>query len=201
MKWIISLFVLLFSLASSLAQFGSGTGSYGTIGAGGAQTNSDNSTYTNIIVSGASKVYSTNLFGTVIGDSAPVGYIGEYYYTNDNVGSDLVTTIVTNVFALTLPPGDWDVQAVGTINATTATATQNKWYLSTTANSIPVINAAGKVTWKYYPYTLTSFIDSTTLDRFQVNTTVTTNVYLNVYLAFTAGSAKAVGHMSARRIR
>jgi len=202
MKWKISLFIFLSSLASSMAQFGSGTGSYGTIGAGGgAQTNSDNSTYTNIIVSGSSKVYSTNLLGTVIGDSAPAGYIGEYYYTNDNVGCALSTGIVTNVFALTLTPGDWDVTAVGTFNATTATVTQGKWILSTTANVIPVVNAGGKIIWRYYPYTSTSFIDSSTIDRFQVNTTVTTNIYLNVYLAFSAGSVQAQGHMSARRIR
>lgn len=185
-----------------MAQFGSGTGSYGTIGSGGgAQTNSDNSTYTNIIVSGSSKVYSTNLFGTVIGDSAPAGYIGEYYYTNDAVGCALVTSVTTNVFALTLTPGDWDLNAVGTFLATSATPTQARWLLNGTPNSILTPGNQGKVVWRYYNVTATSFNDSVTIDRFVVNTTVTTNIYLNVSLTFSAGTVQAVGHMSARRIR
>lgn len=135
--------------------------------------------------------------GSVLGDNANAGAVGEYLTVNGNVS--LTTTTVQNAALLALTPGDWDVQGSCLLNGVGITL----WNATTIAlNNVSATIPAGLG----QQFSLQSAMNtgtptevfSTPTVRFSVSVPIT--VFLVVIANFT-GALAAQGFLRARRVR
>jgi len=125
--------------------------------------------------------------GITDGSNAAAGDIGEYMTSTSGVVG-LTTNVVTNLSALALTPGDWDVSGYVLFQAGAGTHT----YF---AVGIITIDARIMAT---FPGTAIDQLMPTTVHR--VNITAPTTVWVVGQAGFT-GTVNATGTISARRVR
>jgi hypothetical protein len=142
-------------------------------------------------------VSPSQLKGTVAGDNAAAGNIGEYL-TALGAATPLVTGTFTTVTSLTLTPGDWDVQAQGIfayVNTVAATAFCG-------LSSITGVNQFAGFNFGSTEYAGMTINGQNVLvtGSARLNITVAQTIYCVCFASFNT-SCSATGAIRARRVR
>lgn len=132
--------------------------------------------------------------------AAAAGKLGEYVSGTRVGGSAITLTDLTaaNVTSISLTAGDWDVAGVVTFLDEAASTTVRGAIISTTSASFV---SDGSESWSGCPTTLATGNHSASVSRKRIRVTTTTTVYLVALSSFSAGTVKAYGQLTARRVR
>jgi hypothetical protein len=136
-----------------------------------------------------------SIVGVANGAEAAPGTIGEYRTAANNVDTNIPNGGNVRVISLSLTPGDWDVQGVGSLSFSSSGG-YISMTLSTTDGTGP--DAAALAT---YQYAGTIFFIQPCTGTARVNVAVTTPVYLNFHASIDSGTCVATGSIRARRSR
>lgn len=170
-------------------------GAYSIVGSIGTQT-----------VSGI-KTFDTQLIGkgTATNDNAAAGYIGESVRSLVTIASAVSSTGTGQFFDITsisLTTGDWSVSGIIRLAQSGATVTAN-----TCAAAIS-INSGNTTTDHVGGDNAIDMVDPTaaadrysSIPNYRLSLSGTTTVYLKANIGFSAGTPKASGRISAKRIR
>ena len=181
----------------TLAVSRGGTGTTTSTGTGNTVL-SVSPTFTGTVT--AATINPTNITGTTTNDSASAGSVGEFASSAiaSTAAVALTNSTAANVTSISLTAGDWDVEGMVSIAGTSATISARLAAISTASATIPDNG------YQAYDYTITttSNADQTmTLSRQRISLAATTTVYLCAETVFTAGTVKAFGNITARRMR
>ena len=141
--------------------------------------------------------------GTSTNDNAAAGDVGEYVTSINVTGVALGNGTVVNITSITLSAGDWDIS--GYAGFTAAAATTIPFFeanICTTSASFGSPVEAGTAT---VLETVSGFgansVNDVALPVARGSFAVSTTVFLNVEVTFSAGSANGQGRLRARRMR
>lgn len=139
---------------------------------------------------------AVSLQGTVLGDNAITGYVGEYL-TGTASAVPLTTGVAATCASVTVSAGDWDVQGQVTFNpAGTTTMSGYNVGVSTVVGTLPAnSNTSQNLTMT------TGLGQILATPSVRVNVTTSTTVYLSAALNFAVSSASCNGFIHARRMR
>lgn len=147
-----------------------------------------------------------NIIGTVAGDNAAAGSIGEYQEIVIPVGSAVSLTTSTSTSLntpLLLTAGDWDVSGQASfITAGTTSTTMLNVSLSTNNNTLDFTN--GRVSGGNFQANAPGASNNAyniTVGPVRFNFTTSTGMYLVVRANFTTAALSGYGILRARRIR
>jgi len=141
--------------------------------------------------------------GTTTNDSAATGYIGEYKeasVTTASLVSATGTDQAVSVTSLLLSSGDWDVAGL-VVNAPNG-STQSEfggWISLSDGNSFSNILLPGGHVSRLVTSAAVSVMAS--IPSFRVSLDDSTTIYLKAYSAYSAGTPKFAGYITARRAR
>ena len=138
------------------------------------------------------------IFGTISGDNASSGFVGQFISSVVPFASavSMTNNIPNNVTSISLPAGDWQVN--GNIRlSSTVTMTNGGVWTSTTSATIPDASLSCDVGSNTSTFAAIGL--PCPLNR--INVTTTTTVYLSCVTSFTSGSVVACGGIFATRIR
>lgn len=146
-----------------------------------------------------------NLKGTVAGDEAAAGNIGEYLSANNVTGAALTTLVTSTVCSLSLPAGDWRVDGIVIFVPSGTGPNSIIAGIHTVAATLPTDNQVlagnGSLT-QFWASGFTSGKEqclSVTSARY--NITGPQTIYLVAQASFGGGSVVATGRLVARRMR
>jgi hypothetical protein len=188
----------------TIASMSSGSG---TVSSG---TTTDLAVYTGSTIVSSTPVFSTAnsgangvIIGTVAGDDAAPGQVGEYMY--DHFQNFVLTPINTYVDAasIILTPGDWDIAAQVVYNTTSL---PNIIYFDLDINTVPGNSVPGRLVGtttmaSWFEVPANSNETSLTLARLRASITSTTTYYLKLSTNYTGSAPECSGMISARRMR
>ncbi len=141
---------------------------------------------------------TSGIKGTVAGDNANAGSVGEFVNSEFSSVSVSNTAIAQNLTNVTLTPGDWDVEGAATYTSRTG-ATMSIWLagVNTTSGTMPSLGnyfqSGGSIT----ATGAATAIPPVT----RINVSSATTVYLVGEAVFSGGSVTAAGVLRARRVR
>jgi len=151
-----------------------------------------------------SKVYTQGVAGTTTNDAAAAGDIGEAVSSNVLIASAVSATGTgqrTVITSISLTAGDWDVSGLIVVTRNSATMTGIQVGIGTASGD----NETGFVDGSNSTYapapTSDSFHQPVTIPPFRVSISASGTYYLKFYGAYSAGTPKAFGRISARRVR
>ena|ERR1051326_222621 len=163
-------------------------------------------TTSSFTITGAVTLSSATITGAHDGTNASSGTIGEYF--SDSLTGQNVNTSNTrqDMRSLTLPPGDWDVSALGVVNIGTVGTgwTQFNVGISTTSgNSTAGMTVGDNDSSFIFAQTQTVPSQmSLAVPTFRISTSVSEVVYLKVLVIWAGtGNPTFSGRISARRAR
>lgn len=138
--------------------------------------------------------------GTTTNDAAAAGKVGEHVSAIVASGDAVTLTTATaaNVASISLTPGDYDVSGHVTILGTGVTTTAQAAGIGATSATLPT---DGSEAYGALQLTTTTANQSLSLSRKRISLAVITTIYLVARCTFTAGTAKAFGSITARRVR
>ena len=171
-----------------------------TIGGGHIHLDGDSTVSGNGYVEGALSFSDYGgIAGTVSGEDAPTGLVGEF--VESKVASSSAVTLTNgtpaNVVSISLTAGDWDVTGIVSYSFEGLTpSAAHQAGISTTSATVP---SDGRQTYVTSPSGDSTM--SAVLSTRRVNVTSTTTVYAVATANFSEGTAKAFGQISARRVR
>lgn len=149
-------------------------------------------------------IYTPQIVGTVAGDAAKAGAVGEFVQSLVPVGSSVALTTATaaNITSISLTPGDWDVEANCNFNATSATTAAANTFQASISSTSATHTTDGSESFEL-PGTITtsSFKSSVSVSRKRYSLTTTTTLYLVATAVFSAGTVAGYGNFTARRER
>lgn len=143
------------------------------------------------------------IIGTTTNDSAAAGSIGEYVAGSVAAGSAVSSTGTTQYFdiqSIILTAGDWDVTGavVYTLNGATVTAAAGGIGTSS-GNTSTGLSFGDTLFAGTIPVAAND--NSTIIPAVRKSLASTTTIYLKANYTFSAGTPKAYGRISARRVR
>lgn len=154
-------------------------------------------------ITSLSAVTGVAIHGTNTNDSAAAGYVGEYIESIVASASSVSSSGSGQWFDVTsisLTAGDWDISAVimHALNGATSTACQG--FIGTVSgNNNTGLSYGANASAALPP---TSVIDvGIAIPNYRVSIASTTTYYLKSLFVFSAGTPKAYGRISARRVR
>ncbi|HDR9834721.1 TPA: hypothetical protein QDC51_001485 [Burkholderia multivorans] len=152
---------------------------------------------TTVSASGAITPSSTaGIVGTTLGDNASAGSVGEYVLTTGASGVALTNGAYSNLASVTLAPGDWDLEGICSLTASSST-TAMICGLNTVSNTNP--GGAQQAGVTYGSAVLGSSTIATPVVRFNVSTPTT--VYVGGQSNFSSGTVTGQGWIRQRRVR
>lgn len=146
--------------------------------------------------------------GTSTNDSAAIGNVGEFQTITVAVGAALSLSngVSKTVTALALTAGDWELTGQVDYSLTGTTGTSMSSGFSLTTNTLP--SQPGGSGLESDPLAIVPLSTTTLTGTFshvlkptRLSLALTTTVYLIANHAFTVGTSKAYGTLSARRMR
>lgn len=144
---------------------------------------------------------AVNVHGTATNDSASAGYVGEYISSSVSNVSAPASNTTGNVTSISLTAGDWDVSGVVQLNRNSATYTMTTFEIAVTTTSggsgtvgdSDITTGIADLTWSFL---------SASIPTVRFSLSATTTVYLTIFPgAYSAGTPKYYGRISARRVR
>lgn len=143
--------------------------------------------------------------GTVAGDEAAAGNVGEVISSSNAGGLALTTAVTINVTQIALTPGDWNVGGVVIFTPVGTGPNSVIAALSPTSATLPTDNdvATGKaIMAQIWASSMPAGKTQTTpTSLIRINTSTPKTVYLVAQATFGGGSVTCAGYVSARRIR
>jgi hypothetical protein len=139
--------------------------------------------------------------GVTNGSNAAAGDVGEYFSANVPLspGGAISSGVVTNMISLSLTAGDWDVGGNVVWSPAAATIIANaQAAVSTTSAALP--DNSNRLIATTVPMTANDSLGAP-VPVLRVNVTVTTTVYLGVFVVYSAGTLTVCGNIWARRVR
>lgn len=140
--------------------------------------------------------------GTTTSDNADAGDVGEIISASVLSGAavSLVNIIPKTVTSITLTPGDWEIWGnVKVAGIPTTTLTQVQGSSSATANTLDDASGFSQISAAHTPGG--NFVIGGPIPVRRATLAASKTFYLIAYCAFSAGTAKAYGSISARRMR
>lgn len=141
--------------------------------------------------------------GTVVGDNAAAGFVGESSRTVVALGSAVSLTgsnQYTTISSLSLAPGDWDLALVTEVSANGAAVTFSQIGIGTAdGDSSSGLSQGDNMIQLFLP--TSAFDASGTIPAYRVSITSTTRYYIKVFATYTVATPKGYGRLSARRVR
>lgn len=140
---------------------------------------------------------------TATNDNALVGRLGEYAESIVVSTSPvaIVTATAKTITSISLTPGDWDVDAVGSFapaNTTSVTGTA----ISISGTTDTVDSTPGRIVGLNQPATVTGGLaNSFSIPPYRFSLSGNTTVYLVIIANFTVSTANGYGIIRARRVR
>lgn len=150
-----------------------------------------------------SKTFTTNcpIKGTTTNDSAASGYIGEYVESVISTFQTITNNVTSqNLTSISLTAGDWDVTGMVTFTINGSNIDMCYAGISLYSGSTDTDRVQGK-NWLQTREPNVYVNTSVTIANYRISISSTTTVYLKVYAEFTSGNPKALGTISARRVR
>jgi hypothetical protein len=139
--------------------------------------------------------------GTNTNDAAAAGDVGEYISSTISSGTNLPTSgQFGDLTSIALTAGDWDVTGSVLFTPNGATVTQVIMGISTTTGNSSTGLVSGS-TRMDCPPPVATYDTSATVAPFRVSLSGNATYYLKYFGSFTVATAKALGIISARRIR
>lgn len=145
---------------------------------------------------------TTGIKGTTTNDDAAAGNVGEYISSYaGGAGTNFPTSSQWgDLTSISLTAGDWSVDCNIDVLANGATATNESFGISTTSgNSATGLNSGDNQSST--PLATVTFDGSGVIPAFRMSLSATTTVYFKYLAVYSAGTPKARGRISARRIR
>ena len=139
--------------------------------------------------------------GVVDGSNAVAGQVGEYRsaIVSNTSPVGILANQWSQVTALTLPAGDWDVDGYVGNAGTGSTAGGMTAFGAAVSPTITPVSPADNTSIHFTYTNVTGAVIPTSLARLSLS--ATTPVYLCTYIGYTTGSANAYGLIRARRAR
>jgi hypothetical protein len=139
--------------------------------------------------------------GTNTNDSAAAGKVGEYVSASDSAGTNFpASTVFGDLLSISLTAGDWDV--TGIVEAELNGATLTNWLMGiglVAGNNQTGLNNGDNRVEGFNP--TASSRSTYTCPGWRLSINATTTVYLKYFANYSAGTPKAYGRLSARRVR
>ena len=147
-----------------------------------------------------SDYFRAELLARVRAAASAAGKVGEYIPSLVASGAAVTLTTATaaNVTTLALTPGDYDVEGHVTILGTGMTTTAQAAGIGATSATLPT---DGSEAYGALQLTTTTANQTLGVTRKHISLAVTTTIYLVARCTFSAGTAKAFGSITARRVR
>lgn len=170
------------------------TGAVGGVGAAGPQG----------VVGATGATGAFNIKGTILGDEAGAGNIGEFLAANNTAGTALTTNVPANITSLLLSPGDWLVSGTLIVTPTGVAPSGILAGTNIVSATMPtdnqVLSGVGSMTQIWA--TMASGKEQTlSIGQNRFNITTPTTIYLVAQATFAAGSILATARLTARRMR
>lgn len=143
-----------------------------------------------------------NYRGTTTNDNAAAGMVGEIISATVLSGAAVALTsgVFVNITSISLPAGDWDVNAVGVMSPAVTTQVQIfSVGISTTSATLPALPSTGFAQIQSNGTTQPFYHLTTGVVRISI--AATTTVFLIGYCAFTTSTNAVYGQIRARRVR
>lgn len=144
------------------------------------------------------------LLGTVAGGNAIAGNVGEYLSATRLVGTAvaLTTSITTDILAMSLTAGDWDVNGSIVFQGAGGALQQNaSCWITTASATLPALpNGGGESIWVGTQPAANQTM-ALPVGPMRINVAATTTVYLSCNAAYSPGTLVAYGFIGARRRR
>lgn len=141
--------------------------------------------------------------GTTTNDAAAAGTVGEYVDSYVTVTSAPTNSEWGDLTSISLTAGDWDVSGCAEWQSNGATWTEVYTGISTTSGNSATGLSSGKTmvvgSWASTSSAIVQF--SGCLPRTRISLSATTTVYLKYLSVYSLGTPRALGYISARRIR
>jgi hypothetical protein len=145
------------------------------------------------------------LKGTVAGDDAAPGMIGEVIKGSNPTGISLANNVPTNLITLHLTPGDWNVGSITTFTPAGTGPNGLASGITLTSGTLPtdpeITSGVGILNQLWASSMPSNKVQNIPTSLVRVNTSAPKDVFLVVMAAFGGGTVTATGYMSARRIR
>lgn len=148
-------------------------------------------------------ITTPNIVGTVAGDSAAAGNVGEYMESVIAIGSAVALTSATakTVTSITLTAGDWDVSGI-VYHAPAATTSYTRYIGSLSGTTDALNTTAGR----FVDFSQAAFVSggntfNAVIPPYRFNVTGSTTVYLVAFGTFSVSTSAAFGIIRARRVR
>jgi hypothetical protein len=142
--------------------------------------------------------------GTIAGDNAVAGNVGEFVSASQATGVTLTTVVAATVVALALNPGDWDVwgqmifNPIGTQPNNLAAAVSR----SSAALPTPAQLLSGQGSMTQYQMSYANAVTQTMQTGLtRISTSTAMSAYLVALAGFSGGSCTVTGFICARRVR
>jgi hypothetical protein len=152
-----------------------------------------------VTIPASAAIAQPHIAGVTDGSNAAAGQVGEYHSVLIPVGSaiGISSSAWSEVAALLLQPGDWDVDGVVGF-AGTPTGISQLAAAVATAVSPPAVGTSDDSSLQYIQTTGPGYVATGTA---RISITSATTVYLSALAGYTGGSAVAFGQLRARRVR
>lgn len=143
--------------------------------------------------------------GKTGGTDESAGIVGECVRNYVPLGSSvgIPNAAYTQIAAISLTGGDWDVSAIVSFGGNATGITSHVILIGTAANtSTGIAQGDNCVESRLLPLTTTGYTEfSYGIHGFRWNTSASSTLYLNARAAYTGGTATGYGRLSARRMR
>lgn len=161
-------------------------------------------TGTGALVFGTSPTISTpNIVGTVSGDNAAAGSVGEYIESVITSGSEVALTsgAAKTVTSIVLTAGDWDVS--GIVYHHPAATTSYTRYIGSLGTATDTLNTT---VGRFVDFSQPAFVSggltfNDVIPPYRINVSSSQTVYLVALGTFTVSTSAAYGMIRARRVR
>lgn len=168
----------------------------------GTQITANTGTGNNVLAT-TPTINQANLVGTTTNDNAAAGSVGEYIQSVVVAGSavTLSSAVVANITSISLPAGDWDVNAIAVINPNSTTSN------TFTSASLSLASAALDTTpGRLVSHSFSAVVSggqalTETIAPYRFSLASTTTIFLVTQDAFTVSTCGAFGILRARRVR
>jgi len=144
-----------------------------------------------------------DIIGTNTNDAAAAGYIGEYIESVVGSTSAPTTAQYGDLTSVSLTAGDWDVSAIAylALNGATMTVDNGPFIgVSSTSGNATTGLVEGD-SWAGGPNPTSGVATNFVIPTKRISLAVTTTYYLKMKCAYSAGTPKFYGRLSARRVR
>lgn len=143
----------------------------------------------------------TQIRGTTTNDAAAIGFVGQYSEASATGGNNFPTsTQFGDLVSVSLTPGDWDVSILLVTDKNGSTTTAYEMGFSATSGNSSTGLTLG-LNYAYLTAGTATDGNSGSIPPYRISLSATTTYYLKYKAIYSAGTPRAYGRITARRVR